>query len=787
MNGVTTGASGRRTAANGGQARLSPRRPRARAGRHRVADDSGRGARRADPARRRRPARRLAYRALPPFRRQGGAARPGRVRGVQTLSRRAGPGRRRGREKRRRSDAGDGRGLRAVRPLAPLALPDDVQRRADRGERLPRPAAAWRGRVQCPARCDPPRSGAGTDPIGRPGRARRDDVGVEPRDRDFGDGQAAAVHIEARRARRQRLDAARPGAPPKIGLLHCASMTRAVLVAVAAVCLATRAPLLAASIDADLKALAALPGEPRLVSAAGITRNETPLLTIENPAPFDAAAKKRRLVIVGGLDGDPRSAQAAIEAVRWVKHGAPKRIRDGWIVSALPMADPDGGARTRPFHFPPTKGFYEDPEQPESRYVWRWVTYQAPDLVIEFRADIAGGGTDDSLGAALRGAGAAGLGPTATGLLPSTATHDDLALALARATAGEPSPLRAAMTRRIARSPLEIARLLAPRYPAAPSISYIPALAWIKTLELSAQIKDEALRTRVLGQIQPWLSGDKPLLGDRIQLTTVAGTMVFAELAVADPANAAARRLALEGADAALKQKDNGIPQYGQGWTDDMFMASAILARSARFEGRGGDLDRAAQLLIAYAGRLQQPDGIFHHATDGPAAWGRGNGFAAFGLMETLTAMDAPRLDPVSAGLAKARSATAESRAALLAIFQKQMKGLAAWQAPDGMWREIIDKPGAYREETATAMILTAMARGVRLGWLDRSFAPVVDRAWRALAAHISEDGGLVDVCTGTGAGPTARYYYDRPAIEGPDDRGGAMALVAAMEMIATR
>jgi len=171
-------------------------------------------------------------------------------------------------------------------------------------------------------------------------------------------------------------------------------------------------------------------------------------------------------------------------------------------------------------------------------------------------------------------------------------------------------------------------------------------------------------------------------------------------------------------------------------------------------------------LLIAYAGRLQQKDGIFNHATDGPAAWGRGNGFAAFGLMETLTAMPAGH----------------PSRAALLGIFTKQMRGLVNWQAPDGTWREIIDRPGAYREETATAMIQTAMARGVRLGWLDRSYTPVVDRAWRALSAHIAEDGGLVDVCSPTGAGPTARYYFDRPAIEGPDDRGGAMALVAAME-----
>jgi len=545
------------------------------------------------------------------------------------------------------------------------------------------------------------------------------------------------------------------------------------------------APISIAALDADLRAVAAIPGEPSIVSAGGVTRSETPLLTIENRSAFDPASTKLRLVIVGGLDGDEKGARAVIDAVRWLKSGAPKQLRDRWTVSALPMADPDTHADATPYRFPPIKGFYEDPEQPESRYVWRWVTYQAPDLVVEIRAAAARRDAPGSLTWALSDIDAAGLGRTKTAILPASASHDDLVLTLARVN--ERSPTREAIAKRIARAPLEIARVLAERYPAAPSISYIPALAWIKTLELSALTKNEALRAKVMAQVQPWLSGEKPLLGDRIQLTTVAGTLVFAELAKADAANAAARRLALEGADAALKEKAGGIPQYGQGWTDDMFMASAILARTAGMPDRGRDLDRAAELLIAYAGRLQQPDGIFNHAVDGPAAWGRGNGFAAFGMMEALTAMDAPRLGPAAAGLAKARGAAAEhpSRAALLAIFTKQMRGLAAWQAPDGMWREIIDRPGAYREETATAMILTAMARGVRLGWLDRSFAPIVDRAWRALSAHVTEDGGLVDVCSGTGAGPTARYYFDRAAIEGPDDRGGAMALVAAMERLA--
>ena len=530
--------------------------------------------------------------------------------------------------------------------------------------------------------------------------------------------------------------------------------------------LALPAPMATAPLDAELQTIAALPGEPRRVSAAGITRGETPLLTIENPSAFDPASTRLRLVIVGGLDGDERGARAALDAVRWLKRGAPQRIRDRWVVSALPMADPDGHAGARPFQFPPAKGFYEDAEQPESRYVWRWVTYQAPDLVLDFRESIANAAGPGSLVAALMTPDAASLGMTPAVACPLTATHDDLALALARVSGR--SPLHAAIAARVARAPLDLARRLAGRYPAAPSISYIPALAWINTLALSARTGDQALRARVLSQLQPWLSGEKPLLGDRIQLTTVAGTLVFAELAKADAGNAAARRLALEGADAALEEKAGGIPQYGQGWTDDMFMVSAILARTAGMPGRSGDIDRAAQLLAAYAGRLQQPDGIFHHAADGPAAWGRGNGFAAFGLMETLTAMPAGH----------------RSRAALLEIFTKQMRGLRHWQAPDGMWREIIDRPGAYREQTATAMILTAMARGVRLGWLDRSFTPSVDRAWRALLAHVTDEGGLVDVCSGTGAGPTVRYYYDRPAVEGPDDRGGAMALVAAMERL---
>jgi rhamnogalacturonyl hydrolase YesR len=512
----------------------------------------------------------------------------------------------------------------------------------------------------------------------------------------------------------------------------------------------------AASIESELKAVAALRGEPRTVSAAGITRADAPLLTIENPSAFDPDVARLRVVFVGGLDGGAGSERAVIAALRWFKTSAPQAIRARWSVSALPFADPDHRAAGHPFVFPPDKGFFNDAEQPESRYLWRWIVYQAPDLVIDVRA----GGAPDALAAALSDADASGLGAVPVEVVPARDVMQTVPKILAAARSR--SALRDAILTRVSRSPLAIARVLAKRYPQTPSMSYIPAVAWINTLRLATMTGDDAWRVQVRDQTRPWIAGGAVLPADQKLLTSLAGYMIFGEIAAAD-GNATARALLRESARIATAQQPDGTYAAGRGWTDDMFMATALLVRSE--DGRF--LELAGRQLIDYASRLQRPDGVFVHAVDGPVAWGRGNGFAALGLMEALSAM--PQTQP--------------PRARLLAIYRRQMAAMKANQAPDGAWREIIDQPGAYREETATAMLLSAMARGIRLGWIDTSYQPIVLRAWRALSAHIVEDGALVDVCTGTGAGPTQRYYLDRPAIDGPDDRGGAMALLASIEM----
>jgi rhamnogalacturonyl hydrolase YesR len=159
---------------------------------------------------------------------------------------------------------------------------------------------------------------------------------------------------------------------------------------------------------------------------------------------------------------------------------------------------------------------------------------------------------------------------------------------------------------------------------------------------------------------------------------------------------------------------------------------------------------------------------LHRHSPLNQAAWGRGNGFPALGLALSLS--DLPADHP---GFAE-----------LLAAFRAHMEVLEKYQDPSGAWHEVIDVRGSYRELTATCMIAFAMARGVRLGWLDRAkYDPIIRRAWEAAKSRIAADGTLVDVCTSTGKQKSLQDYLDRTAILGTDPRGGGMGLLLSTEM----
>ena len=289
-------------------------------------------------------------------------------------------------------------------------------------------------------------------------------------------------------------------------------------------------------------------------------------------------------------------------------------------------------------------------------------------------------------------------------------------------------------------------------------MSYIPALSWSGAIRLSALTSEPRWKERARQQMLGFVSGEKPAIAEPYQLASLAG-----HAALFDAGEVVLARNASD----FIVSTDAGDVRFARGWTDDMFMATSLLARVASRSANDRYGRTVARLLTTYSDRLQRADGLFIHAVEAPHAWGRGNGFAALGLVEALTHL--PDSWP--------------ERPRVLDIYRRHMGALAKHQSDDGSWHQVVDEPASYRELTVTAMAVAAMARGARRGWLDRGFIAHIERGWRAVAARVGDGGTLRDVCAGTAAGPTKEYYLDRPIINGPDDRGGAMALLAALEV----
>lgn len=327
---------------------------------------------------------------------------------------------------------------------------------------------------------------------------------------------------------------------------------------------------------------------------------------------------------------------------------------------------------------------------------------------------------------------------------------------------------------RIMRSPAEIARQLAAVYGhKLDQVAYIPALPLVAKLRLSDQLQEPAYAQEVAQIVEPFLRGDKnplPKSGSE-----QAGHLIFAELASRSQDADRERWIALCRAAADQIFDEQGQPRpimpFHNEMSDAVFMSGPILSATGRLTGERKYFDAATTHLASMRRLCLRPDGLYRHSPLCEAAWGRGNGFPALGM--SLVLSDWPDDHP--------------ARPELIREFQRHIAALKPHQdAVTGCWHQVIDHPESYNEYSCTCMIGFAMLRGIRHGWLDKDeYQPCVDRAWRALLERSGPDGQLVNVCAGTGKQQTLQDYFDRPAINGRDDRGGAMGLLFATEMIA--
>src|SRR5207244_2458046 len=142
------------------------------------------------------------------------------------------------------------------------------------------------------------------------------------------------------------------------------------------------------------------------------------------------------------------------------------------------------------------------------------------------------------------------------------------------------------LQRRLERSPVEVARLLAKVYGhELKSVEYIAAMALVARLRLGELTKDATHRADVERLVSPYVSGQKAL-SDQATGPVLAGHLVFAELArgAKEPKYLAlARRAADRGLDARGKPLDVILGHNEM--SDAVFMHCPLLVRVGRLTG----------------------------------------------------------------------------------------------------------------------------------------------------------------------------------------------------------
>jgi rhamnogalacturonyl hydrolase YesR len=178
-----------------------------------------------------------------------------------------------------------------------------------------------------------------------------------------------------------------------------------------------------------------------------------------------------------------------------------------------------------------------------------------------------------------------------------------------------------------------------------------------------------------------------------------------------------------------------------------MFMITAVQTQAYRATGDMKYIDRAAKEMVLYLDTIQLVNGLFYHSPEAHFSWGRGNGWMAAGMAEILRAMPPSQPD----------------RPRIMEGYKKMMAALLKNQAPDGMWRQVIDDPEFWKETSSTAMFTYAMITGVKNGWLDeKTYGAAARKAWLSLVTYINDDDNLTEICEGTGTSSDRNHYMNR-------------------------
>lgn len=215
---------------------------------------------------------------------------------------------------------------------------------------------------------------------------------------------------------------------------------------------------------------------------------------------------------------------------------------------------------------------------------------------------------------------------------------------------------------------------------------------------------------------------------------------------------------------------------HQQLWDDTLMMSVMPLAKIGLVLNRPAYIEEAKrQFLLHIKYLVDRETGLWFHGWtfDGRhnfanALWARGNSWITIAIPEFLELLDLPEDDAV--------------RRILVDTLEAQVKALARFQAPSGLWRTILDDETSYEEASASAGFAAGILKAVRKGYLPAEYEEIGLRGAKAVCEHISPEGELTQVSFGTPVFMSVEEYKKIPLTSMPF--GQAMALLTLGEVL---
>lgn len=231
-------------------------------------------------------------------------------------------------------------------------------------------------------------------------------------------------------------------------------------------------------------------------------------------------------------------------------------------------------------------------------------------------------------------------------------------------------------------------------------------------------------------------------------------------------------------------------------WLDGLYMGSPFYAEYVKEFGQIEEFDDITkQFLLCAKNTKDHETGLLYHAFDekkiqpwcNPETghsknfWGRSMGWFVMGLVDTLTFLPENHKD----------------RGALLVLLTDVLLALKNVQDKEsGVWYQVLDKgdrKGNYLEASSSCMILYAIAKGVKQGYLPKEWEELAHQVYEGIINEFITEtsAGLVNLnknCQVAGLGGpdkrdgTFEYYISEPIITN-DLKGIGAFILAAAEM----